>query len=492
MPSSTTPLKPRRLEYVEDDYQRKLTLLKRMSSLLHKLAELSILTDSHIFCYVQNESTAFPWVFTTNRQGDAFAHLNQLYTYWPWIKNTARVYNTLDYATIKKGEKAASLDAVEMGQGAKRGKKKKPRVDGAEPARATTGGSLQYYYRDNEAPSKALAKGLCLHDAVVIEEMDRALMLRESAKAAARIADRNMDGNLVRSITKPGAWPLESPRLDESTPVDYQQPVARFDFTHMGSSSVRADALTVRPSGTVSHKRKRQPMPAPLPPPPSSEENEDNGTLLMRNEVSNSEGTSYVAREQDQFVAANALQHLSSYQPQFAAVAHAMLPEAIRGTQMTTVSTAVRQELYMSTNREGNRVIEHTLNIHSTLMEMDELPSLTGKSAPLALPAPSSDTFTFAKPSIIPNRIVSSRPNYEPFTPSSFLVPSTPSLQHHSYSLFSDNAPPATPRTMAERAYEESVGGGGNGTLYFPSQFITSIDFNSMPYGTFSVPPSPR
>ena len=131
MPRRNASGKTRALGHIDGAYARHLTHLKRVSSLLNKVAELSILTNAHIFFFVQSKESVFSSCFTTNRQGDARAHLEQLRNNWTELEKTTRVYNTLDHINIKQGD-SAPLGDVADGQGAKRGRKAQKKIQGQD------------------------------------------------------------------------------------------------------------------------------------------------------------------------------------------------------------------------------------------------------------------------------------------------------------------------------------------------------------------------
>jgi protein TonB len=120
----------RDLRYMGDenlDYERKVTLMKRIMGILHKLAQLGILTRTKILLALipGGDDPMTPIFFTTNREGDAGAHIKQLAEVWEELEKIARVYTPLDLHTIRTGGISKPTAEVKPGCGQQRGRKRK-------------------------------------------------------------------------------------------------------------------------------------------------------------------------------------------------------------------------------------------------------------------------------------------------------------------------------------------------------------------------------
>lgn len=448
MPRKNASGKTRALGFIDKAYPSHLTLLKRMSSLLNKVAELSILTDAHIFMFVQSEQSVFPWCFTTNRQGDAYAHVSQLYHNWPELEKTTRVYNTLDHPNIKQGDAVPTEDVAE-GQGLRRGPKAQKKQQGQDAAKETTLARdereskepLQYFYRHNETPLRAKAVGTQFSDVIVWHDLEEHLLKREISKAGARVSDRVTKGDVVRKIAKPNAWALEktstAPAYERWAPsrsVDmsvlsrgeeaiaslpgYLRPVRSLNYADPAYGSMTSVATPKETSSLEkpkkSHKRTRK----------GNEKPSGEATVpLMYNQVSSrpaltyplggapmngggsgvmtQTGFSWTRGGEQDTAAAMALAALGQNKDHLAALNHSMLPPEVRERVGAPVSSNVSQGLFLVMPPAGskqNPQLRQVVQLSNLYDQLDDFLSSASLTAPPVGSRPLSLMGTAAPP----------------------------------------------------------------------------------------------
>jgi len=132
------------MRWIEKDYDRKVTLQKRIIGLLHKAAQMAYLSRTRIFLFLSPapEDPCVPICFTSNRKGDARGHLAELAQYWDQLEPLTRVYTPGDLHTIRQGGISKTAADVRPGCGQPRGPKPKKRQQQATAPTDPISGSV--------------------------------------------------------------------------------------------------------------------------------------------------------------------------------------------------------------------------------------------------------------------------------------------------------------------------------------------------------------